>query len=207
MRGWPLVYKEDLGNIPNIQKVSYSAVPSLSVADFKLHNRIDTTTEDNLITSYIKAATDLIEGITGRAIGTTNFLQTFRYFDCREILLMRSKATAIVSIQYLDETNTLQTFNHAANGVTLSVKEPTKLKIADPYDWPSTNLDEDAVRITFTAGYAADGDIPESLKQAVRFLAAHFYENRTPISAITLSTVPITLQTVINKHRLLFSHR
>jgi uncharacterized phiE125 gp8 family phage protein len=44
--------------------------------------------------------------------------------------------------------------------------------------------------------------VPEDIRTALLMLAAHWYENRLPVSADGLEDVPMHLQSLIEMHRL-----
>ena len=47
--------------------------------------------------------------------------------------------------------------------------------------WPVTRAQQGAVNITYTAGYGDPASAtPIAIKQAIKILVSHFYENREP---------------------------
>lgn len=74
---------------------------------------------------------------------------------------------------------------------------PGRLRRAGP--WPPVGPRLDGVQIDFTAGHA--GDVPEPLLQAVKALAAHFYETRAAARETRVYSVPQSIDALIAPYR------
>lgn len=140
--------------------------------------RIDDTEEDSVIAALVAGAVaslDGRDGLLGRAIVT----QTWR-LDCAGpdqsgvIPLRLGGVSAITSV-----TTLINGASTAWSGYRL--QEDAQGSYVEPQDtssWPSYDVREDAFSVTFTAGYGAASAVPESVKHAVKVLAAHRYHNR-----------------------------
>ena len=61
---------------------------------------------------------------------------------------------------------------------------------------------EAATGLVFAETYASATEVPEDLKEAIRMLAAHLYENReASLVGVTASTVPFGFDDFIRPHR------
>lgn len=156
----------------------------VSVATLKLQCRIasDDTSEDALLTAYIKAAREMVESDTERCLMTQTHKLYLERFPS-EIVLDRVPVTS-VSVQYYDADNSLQPLAGTEYGV-LVFAEPAKIVRAYGRSWPSTYKRPDAVQVTLGLGYASDSAVPEKAQQAIRLLAAHWYENRETVGRVT----------------------
>lgn len=187
-------------NIPTTTIMAVSNDLPMSLASFKDHARVIGTAEDTIIGSYLRAAATLIEGFTNRAFLVQTYHQSMRWFGGREIILRRSPAATITSIKYNDANGAQQTFDLTKVSLC-AASEPSVVRLKQGEGWPDTDLSSGNVQITYTAGYASEATIPDGLKQCLRFLALHFYENKIPVQSLSQATVPLTFISVINNQR------
>lgn len=152
----------------------------ITLAEAKLHLRVDHDEEDAYITALITAATEQAEQRTGRALMPQAWLLTLDYFPA-EIELTRLPVQTIVSVEYITPL-----------GATLALAPGTHYRLSDADDygfaklvcvagqtWPSTLADRDVVTVRYTAGYASAAAVPESIKQWIKLAIGDMYENRT----------------------------
>lgn len=155
-----------------------STIPlPFTLADAKVHLRVDDAAEDTLITSQIRAAMRHVENTTGHIL-TPRVLEMAQHGfpDGRDVILLpREPVTGIVSVKYDDAagaevalTNTDYRWNVAAPNLIL----PTF-----GVDWPVTSHELPSVRIQFNAGYPA-GEIEPDLVAATKLVLTHLYEDR-----------------------------
>lgn len=202
----------------------------LTLAEAKLWLRVDQSSEDTLITDLISAARLHFEAITGICCISQQWKVTFSQTPStysaqnytqllgingitvsssgREFVFPRAPLISVDNLQYLDSTGSLQTFastNYTVGSVG-SRNSFARLRLNDGCDWPSIGNFPTAIQITFTAGmfvnYAA---VTSDIKQALRWLVAHYYENRMPVGVDdTLSEVPFSLRSYIESFRVGF---
>ena len=143
--------------------------------------RVDISTDDTLIDTYIEAARQLAEENTGRAFVERTLRLDLPCFDT-EIILPKPPLISVSEVKYYDSANALQTLV-AGN---YDVDTPGgRILIASTGTYPSTYRRPDAVQITFSAGYESTSSpkdyreaIPERIKAAIKLLVADMYENR-----------------------------
>ena len=77
--------------------------------------------------------------------------------------------------------------------------EPARLSETYGYSWPSTYDRLNAIEITFLAGYGATAaTVPETIKQAILLLLAHYYENREATTdGRAITSVPMAYESLI----------
>lgn len=172
---------------PSLTVKTAPSVEPVTTAEAKSHSRVDTTADDTLIASYIKAARQWCEKFTGRSFITTTFEYRIPDFEA-EIILPRPPLLAISSIAYIDANGSPQTLASSVYQTNIysvygSVKE------AYGQTWPTTRSDDyNAVTITYTAGYgSATTNVPEDIRIAILQLVGHWYENREPELTGTIS--------------------
>ncbi len=150
----------------------------VSLADMKLHLKVesDETKDDTLITTLISAATTYCQEFQHRSYVTQTRIL---YFD--EFPLMFSvpypPLISVTSIQYVDTDGDTQTLDSGEYRVDTG-NQPGRITEAYNSTWPATRAVTNAVILTYSAGYGAASDVPDTVKAAIKLLVAHWYENR-----------------------------
>lgn len=163
-----------------LKVVTAPTVEPVTLADAKLHARIDGSDEDDLIEQMIVAARQNAEHITERALAPTTFCLYLDAFPAGGVKIPMPPINAISSVQYVDTSGDLQTLD-ASNYSLDDAQEPAWLLPAHGVDWPSTLDVANAVRVTFMAGYAA-ADCPAQIKSYMLAVVASLYRQREHIA-------------------------
>ncbi len=172
---------------------------ALTLEYAKSHIRAFTDVDDLLIRIWIDAAAQYFIEKTGRPLLTEErelWLEAFpgcsgwlrRPSDVQQIELPNPPLQEVVSVTYLDATNTLVPFSDGASPETLYWQFGAP---AGPYarrgwvrpipsrSWPSALADPAAARIRYTCGYGdSPEDIPELIRGVLCYLVAHFDQFR-----------------------------
>jgi len=157
------------------------AAEPVLVAEAKAHLRLDGEAEDALIGALIAAARVSVESDTRRALIAQSWRAFVEGWPEEGVFLPVVPALSVEAVRALD-----------AAGVAMELSEDEyELDIADG----SVTIDpvDGAARyeIDFTAGYGSSGvDVPQPLRQAIRLLVTHWYENR---SAVVFADNPAAL--------------
>lgn len=185
---------------------SEPAVEPLSLEEAKLHLRVDGTDEDSLITFLIGTARHDVETITRRALITQTWeLVMDDWPDDDWFPVPMPKLQSILSIKYKDENGVEYTFdpeNYAVD--TDSVVG--RVMLFDDADWPSDELyPVSAIRVEFTAGYGDTGsDVPAPIRQAMKLLIGHYYENREAVinsTGANIQLLPMGVSALLQTYR------
>jgi len=170
----------------------------VTLAEAKTHMRVDSDDENTYIGSLITAAREFVEERQRRQL---IYETRYRYFDAfpeGEIIIPYPPLVSVTSITYYDDTDSEQTLSSSYYQADTS-NEPGRIKLNYGYAWPSTYLRMNAVTVTYVGGYADTADIPDSTKQAILMLVAHWFENREHIITGTIvSEVPMAVEALIN---------
>lgn len=189
------------------------ATEPVTINEAKAHLRVDISDDDQYITSLIKAARQSCEDFCARAFITQTrktILDSFGtcgigtynsgYYALR---LGRSPVISITSVEYVDTagaTQTLPTSNYQTDIYT----EPARIQPAFGLYWPVTRQQMNAVTVTYQAGYGAASAVPEAIKQAMKMLISHMYENREiVIIGARMDVLPMTVQYLLGPYRIL----
>ncbi|NHK29580.1 hypothetical protein FF098_016860 [Parvularcula flava] len=158
----------------------------LTLAEIKFFLRVAHDTDDNLIADLAEAARGQVEAVTGLALITQGWRLTLDSWPEEPIALLRPPVQAItaISVQGIDGVWTeLDQGDYA-----LIPGYPARVLLKAPP--PTPGIAAGGIRIDFTAGFGDADAVPGTLKQAVRLLAAHYHEHRTPASERRVTTMP-----------------
>lgn len=175
-------------------RVSQSSVMPVSLEEAKAHMRIEHSRDDTFITGLIVSAVDGIGRDLRRSIINEVWTEYFDGFK-DPLELSQLPLVAINSVTYKDSdgaTQTLADTVYEARGVGMNRYGEMALKINQ--SWPLTYGHPEAVAVTFQTGYEDAGSPaawsgPEALKDAIKRVVAHRYENREQ----SLVAVPFAL--------------
>lgn len=189
----------------SLQVSSEPAVEPVSTAEAKAHMRVDVSDDDTLIDAYIKAARIRLEEDTGRALITQTLvvkLDDFPLYENTALLLPRPPLQSVTSITYIDEDGVQQTWD-SSKYIVDTGSEPARITPAYDEVWPSARDQINAVTITYVAGYGdAATDVPSDLIQAVKMLAAHWYEHREEVAiGVSVSSVPMAYKRLMQSRK------
>jgi uncharacterized phiE125 gp8 family phage protein len=185
-----------------IQRTSAPATAPVSLSEAKLHLRVDGTDEDTLITALIEAAVSHLDatGVLGRAMITQSWAQWVSQAP-GWVRLQVGPFQSLTSVEYYDSDNALQTatlsdFETRLDGDFVIVKPKSG------YTWPAAYTRQDAIKITYVAGYGdAATDVPQSIRQAILLLVGHWYENREAVTDGSPKELPMAVNALIGVER------
>lgn len=165
-------------------KVAPSAEP-ITLAEAKLHCKVDDTADDDLITALIVAARQQAEHRTGRALVSQQWELTLDRFPVDSLDLPKPKLVSVQSVKYLDEDGVLQTLAGTEYQV---VTDELVGRILPTYgkSWPSCRVQPGSVAIAYTCGYGAAADVPASIKSWIKMAVGTMYGQREAIITGTI---------------------
>jgi uncharacterized phiE125 gp8 family phage protein len=173
-------------------------VDPLTVAEVKAHLRIDGNDEDQLLSTYIKAATAFVQNECGIQIMRATLKLTLDEFPSVDyIKLPRPPLVSVSSIDYLDGDGVSQTFS-TTNVATDATPAVGRIVLKDGVDWPDTDDQLAAVSVTYLAGYADRSSLPADVRVLLLLLVGTFYEHRESVSLLNLREVPMAAQSLIS---------
>lgn len=148
----------------------------VTLAEAKLHCKVDGTDDDTLITALITAAREQAEHRTGRALCTQTLEAVLDMFPAG-IKLEKPPVLSVVSVKYLDTDGILQTLDPSAYELDKD-SAPGWLVPAYGLIWPVTRPVPNAVRVRYTAGYGAAAAVPKSIKAWMMMAVSTMYNQR-----------------------------
>lgn len=159
-------------------------VEPVSLAEAKLHLRVDETADDDVIRNLIIAARKDIETLSMHALITQTwdlYLDSFPWES--EIYLPMPPVQSVTGVYYTpDSTGVEATFTSTYYRTDI-YGYPPKVVLKSSYSWPGDELIEvNGVKVRFVAGFGDEpSDVDQRLRQAVLLLVGHYYENRESI--------------------------
>ncbi|MCO5129745.1 MAG: hypothetical protein M9932_04175 [Xanthobacteraceae bacterium] len=153
--------------------VTPPAVEPLTAAEAKSRLGIGAEMADAAMESFVKAARQTIDGQDGwlgRALNTQKWKLLLAGFPCEPIRIPLPPLISVDSVKYYDGTGALQTVD-PVDYREIGGARPELVAVTS---WPGTAQRDDAVEITFTAGYGPDGsDVPEPIRSAIALMVSH----------------------------------
>jgi hypothetical protein len=200
-----------------LKTVTAWATNAVSIADFKLFARIDSsdTSENALIESLVFLAQDMAEAYTGRSITQQDlalFLDRLPFYDDEKlpeglytapdlqsnsnyIVLPKPNLVSVTHVKHYDNDDVATTFA-TSNYYVDTTSEQGRVVLKNGSSWPTatTLRNANAYEIQFRSGYGnASTDVPKPLIQAIKMLALHLYENREIATSMNVKMIPNTV--------------
>jgi len=183
---------------------SQPAAEPLSTLEAKQHLRVDHNADDTYIDGLVKAARINAETYLRRSLINTTWVMKM---DCFPSVIRppRSPLSSVSSLTYLDTDGTSQTLTVNTDYVVDSSSEPGRIYPAYGTSWPSTRAIENAVTLTFVAGYGTAGsNVPQSIRQALLLMVGTWYEQREGVVIGTITAeLPMAVESLLASERII----
>ena len=172
------------------------SIEPITTSDMKDHIKVDISDDDDLIDTYTSSARQYVEDIMGRQFISATWTLYYDSFPT-VITVPRPPLQSVTSIQYYDTDGVLQTLSSAIYTAD-TTSQPGRIVEAYSQVWPSTRDIPNAVIVTVVAGYGATAaDVPAKIKQAIKLMVGHWYENREQTQIIDMKELPKAVESLI----------
>jgi hypothetical protein len=195
----------------------------VTLAEAKLHLRVDYTDDDALIQSLVDAAVAHLDGYSGRLgrpLLSQTWAQSFPNFSPGQRTwinqswmpgypgslscpwrLRFADFISITDITYFDTTNSSQTLSSSIYTVLTDEIGPY-INLVYGKSYPNVFPRDDAVTVTWVCGFGATAaNIPTDIKLAIKMMVAHWYENRGVIvTEKRLEIIPMAVDALLTKY-------
>lgn len=175
------------------------AAEPVSLAEAKLHLRVDFDEDDTLIQALISTARQAAEMLTQRQLVTARWRMVLDSFPGpslmgvpvgqtftlpgHAILIPKSPLQSVVEIRYLDMAGIWQVMP-AANYTVDNACEPGRITPVFGQIWPIALPQIGAVSVIFDAGYGSAADVPEGLKSWIKLRLGSLYAHREEVASM-----------------------
>lgn len=208
-----------MANHYNVRVVTPPIGPVLTLNEVKLHLKVDTSADDELIQNLIVAVQDDAEKYCNRRFRTQslearldNFWHWYKvhanahYPWYQWVEPPYPPCQSVTDIQYIDFTGVLQTLDTSIYIVD-TVAEPCRIYHAYNQAFPITRTVPNAVLIHYVAGYPDDNSgnptCPQLIKQGMLMTIEHLYRHRGEVSDTNLFHTPMGAQRCYDKYRIM----
>ncbi|MFA5162095.1 MAG: head-tail connector protein [Elusimicrobiales bacterium] len=187
--------------------IAAPAAEPVTLAEQKSHSRVDYADDDALIAGFIKAARECVEMLTNRKLITQRWRVYWDGLPADGVIIAPfAPVTAVEFVRFWD-ANGVGTVLNAAVYYADVLCEPARVLPKDNWQTPSAGFRRaNGIEVDFGCGYGAAGaNVPEPLRQAIRLLAAHWYENRIAVSDaanVRFEELPMGVQYLLAPYRL-----
>lgn len=163
----------------------------VTLEEAKAHLRVINGAEDSLINGLITTAREYCESYQNRAYITQTWeLWLDKWPEKNFIKIPKPPLQSVQSVKFYSIDGTEYTLDTGEYYVD-DKSEPGRISLAYNKSWPSVTLRPiNSICVTFTAGYLPTGEgenedpagnVPQAVKQAVKLLIGHWYENREAV--------------------------
>lgn len=164
--------------------ISPPVAEPVTLAEFKAHLRIDADHEDSLLQALLLAAREHLERVAGLALISQGWrLYLDRWPQSGLVEIARGPVLSIEAVRTYDafgEESEISLAGHVLDGAG----RPARFWLRAP---PASGQAINGVEVDFVAGFGeAAGEVPDTLKRAIKIHAAHMYEFR--------GAVPVDMQ-------------
>ena len=179
-------------------QTSAPSVEPVVTADQKTWMRVDGSDEDTLIGNLAAASRAYFENATNRQLITATWRMKMTNFPTGDIILPVSPLQSVTSIKYYDNNDSQQTWSSSDYDVDTDANVG-RVRPAYNKDYPSDSRGgTNDIEIIFVAGYGdAASDVPDGILTAIKLLAANWFENRESNSPVTMTPIPMALESLI----------
>lgn len=164
--------------------------------EVKAHLRVTSATEDADILSYMHTAVSTLdgpEGLLNRALITQTLEMTMDCFPWSDAFdLPLPPMQSVSSIQYIDtngDTQALATSNYRVLNANTPMAKG-RIELAYGKTWPTVRDVEQAVTVTYIAGYGARNDVPHHTRHLILTIVKELYDGRDPFLPENMARSP-----------------
>jgi uncharacterized phiE125 gp8 family phage protein len=170
-----------------LKLITGPAAEPVSLAEAKLHLRVEVTTDDALITRLIVTARRQAETKLDRALVNQTWELVLDSWPADggpdAVRITNPPLVSVTSITYLDPAGGTQTVN--SGDYVVLAGTPGLIFPAVGKSWPAVQSRPGVITVRYVAGFGADATtVPECVKTWILMHIGAWYENREAVSVI-----------------------
>ena len=177
------------------------AIEPLSLAEAKAYLRVEYSDDDEVIGALIAGSRIHVEAQTRRALITQSWrISADAWPDDGWLTILPAPMQTLTAARVYDLENAV----YAVDTGAFVLDRGASAFVFAPWALPAPGRLAAGIELDVTVGYGdAAVDVPEALRQAIRMLVAHWYENRGLVAAGTTTVLPSTVAALIAPYRVL----
>lgn len=184
-------------------------VEPVTLAEAKAHLRVDTHDDDAYIAGLIRAAREWVEQYLDRTLVHTQWVMRFDKFPPDGMLdielprppMVASGTATAVALTFTYENGTTSTYSTAQYRVDRNAT-PGAVKTLYGQTWPPHMQDDNAISVTWWAGYGDAGDkVPAAIRHAMLMLLGTWYERRASADNLGGAEVPFGVRALLDSQK------
>jgi len=176
--------------------ITAPATEPVTLAEMKLHSRIDGNDDDALVTSLIIAARMQIEQMANTKLITQTLALSIDSLPDSGILYLDGPVQSVTTFEYTDLDGNLQEWDDTLYQVDITANPARLMPIYDE-DYPDILDDYNSIVVTYVAGYGNAAAVPAIIKQAIKMLVAHWYNQRETVGEVQGYEVPYAVDNIV----------
>jgi uncharacterized phiE125 gp8 family phage protein len=178
------------------------AAEPITLAEAKAYLRVAIDDDDDVIAALVAGARVHVESQTRRALITQSWrIVRDAWPDDGRLAILPVPFVSIAAARVHHEDGTTQSIDVSA--FTADTASAPAIVSFAPWSLPLPRRAAGGVELDITAGYGDAGSaVPEALRQAIRLLVAHWYENRGLIAiGHEVAVMPVSVAALISSFR------
>ncbi len=187
----------------SVQETTPIGAEPVATSDVKHYARIDTTADDVLVAALTSAARRMVQQEQHRQlIQQTLVLWADGWPNSASLQMPRPPLSSVTSVQYVAANtadSTSLTTMPSSDYLVDANQTPGRISLRPTGSWPDIAAVPNAIKVTYVAGTTS---IPDPTALAIKMLATHLYEHRTPVGGADARVeIPYGLQALIHAGR------
>lgn len=177
-----------------LRLVTPPAVEPVTPAETRDAVRIETSADDLLLATYIRAARRQAEGVLGRALVNQTWRYTADAFPAGPLALPLPPLVSVTAVKTYDDAGTPTTVDPGTYYVRTGDGEDGAgggVELVNGASWPvapALRLSE-GVEVTYVAGYGTSPfDVPDDVRVWIMMRVGDLYRNRESVAVGTTAT-------------------
>ncbi|MEM7619806.1 MAG: head-tail connector protein [Pseudomonadota bacterium] len=158
------------------------SVEPISLTEAKAFLRVDDTNEDTLISSLITASRIHVEVSLGQGLITQNWSYLIDAWPSERDIFLPIKPVQSISEIVTYDNSDVATIYAASNYTVDKVSDMPRVVLKHGAAAPVPIKHINGIEVKMVVGYGAAADtVPEPIRQALKLLVTHWFENREPV--------------------------
>lgn len=179
----------------DLRLITPPATEPVSLAEAKLHCRVDHDVEDAIIAALVTAARMYVEETTGRALLTQTWEAMLDAWPAL-LYLPHPPAASVVSVTAVDVDGNSTVLPATAYALRTGMTPGYVVFYSEQR--PAVLLARQAgIRVRYVAGYGDVVDVPRPLCQAILLLVGHWYANREAAGPGNVGPLPFAVEALL----------